>query len=575
MTMQEEEDEEQRERIVDDYQMERLRSKLIDEGLCLTVKSVSMECGIGRGDACKVLESLPYYNQNQKDNLKNEKANAEESLGEDMIMDTNESGTTSTDDQYEVTRYVSKTVGDKTVIGFCKERIYVNANGNLKGNKKTKNPIFALSYVDVNGIGPSTAKTGHYFDMETIRNALQTKLNANVTNHKNSQQSLGNNDFHDHEPPLNVLLDPHLASSRVKPIIAMKRTNADHIRKQRVASTFDDSNSNLKGNDPNHNSNQNQNKIKTIMTKTRKPNAPMGRKMTTAANFFNTNSSSNSKTTNGKSLDQPIATTTNTKTNTTTKTTTNTNTKTNTNTNRKQKITKKEIKSDNNPNKRVQSDDTNPISSTSTTQHGNADDFVGDQDEDEEFLRQDKERKKRNATEERKKIRRQAVAQKKDIINQRSLNPVRMDTSNANEDKDRGDDKLEMSQPTTGTMDAFTSSTKTKHPPNNNNDNENDKNQSSSTTTTASGKKRKQVLEERTFVDENGYFKTETVTVYKEIDESNDKDNSHSHTTGNNAGKNGDIPNTSKTSTKSFKQSKKNTSNMKQGSLMGFFAKKK
>lgn len=181
---------------------------------------------------------------------------------------------------------------------------------------------------------------------------------------------------------------------------------------------------------------------------------------------------------------------------------------------------------------------------------GNADDFVGDEDEDEDFAREDQARKERNAIEEEKKNKQRQIKEEK-LKQQVTRKPMPRDDGNGEEDRmdiddNNNDDDTKDAVHVHGAMDAFaTKKVKKDVDPE-----------------PKGRKRRKQVLEEKTFVDENGFFRTETVTVWKEIEDGDDEEE-EGQTTASICSK---IPAT--------KAKPKHKKSMKQQGLMGFFAKK-
>uniref|UniRef100_A0A7S3PUG6 DNA polymerase delta subunit 3 n=1 Tax=Chaetoceros debilis TaxID=122233 RepID=A0A7S3PUG6_9STRA len=172
---------------------------------------------------------------------------------------------------------------------------------------------------------------------------------------------------------------------------------------------------------------------------------------------------------------------------------------------------------------------------------GNADDFVGDVDEDEEFLKGEEERKKRNAANESKR----SQKNKKRESDSRAQ-PKRMAMADDDSKKSTGDDVESEGNKKAkhGAMDTFA----TKR------DRVEEKPQQQGK------KKRKQMLEEKTFADESGFLRTEIVSVWKEVEEDIAAP----------------VPATNKAASSSKQKPKANSSkNMKQQGLMGFFGAKK
>ena len=143
------------------------------------------------------------------------------------------------------------------------------------------------------------------------------------------------------------------------------------------------------------------------------------------------------------------------------------------------------------------------------------DDFVGDVDEDEEFLEEEKARKARVAKEARKEARElmndeKAKKRNTDGIESRRSNvaPKRQkhdEESKENDmDIDYDDGDVEDEEKKTGAMDAFTQ--------------KKDKSAPAAGGTNSGGvKKRRKKLVEETTVDANGYMRTETITVWEDV----------------------------------------------------------
>lgn len=192
---------------------------------------------------------------------------------------------------------------------------------------------------------------------------------------------------------------------------------------------------------------------------------------------------------------------------------------------------------------------------------GNADDFVGDEDEDEDFLREEEERKKRQAKSEKKKSDQRKLKEErsKQQVTRKPMPRDPLDKENEadknmdidiTEDDDRGADDDDNSEgngkeSVRGAMDAFATKKMKKE----------------ADPEPKGRKRRKQVLEEKTFVDENGFFRTETVSVWKEIEEEDEEEAK--------AKASSSLPKRPVS-----KSMPKNTKKMKQQGLMGFFDKK-
>lgn len=191
---------------------------------------------------------------------------------------------------------------------------------------------------------------------------------------------------------------------------------------------------------------------------------------------------------------------------------------------------------------------------------GNADDFVGDVEEDEEFLKEDNERMKRN----KKRMVDSAKARRNQEV---ELKSSTHDSEVQNDDNDDDDDAVatdschttknsESGRKVRGAMDNFARKRGT--------DEEESK-------VAQQGKtKRVQSLEEKTFVDENGFFRTEMVRVWKTIEDEEEEKEERHEKTGNK--ESSSLPKKHTSDSESMKS--KNPKNMKQQGLMGYFSKR-
>ncbi len=173
---------------------------------------------------------------------------------------------------------------------------------------------------------------------------------------------------------------------------------------------------------------------------------------------------------------------------------------------------------------------------------GNADDFVGDVDEDDEFLKEEEERKKRNAVH----VQNERLKRKmnENRLEGRASKRLSGREKIELEDESEMDDKPDKEAEKVGAIDAFASK----------------KIEVAQGASSLKGNKRKkQVLEEKTFIDDNGFLRTETVTVLKDVEDSE----ATSAMITKNKGKD------------ATKSKLKSSKNMKQQGLMGFFSKKK
>lgn len=270
-------------------------------------------------------------------------------------------------------------------------------------------------------------------------------------------------------------LDPGVVCDVIKPALAIEKVNKDLMRQERI-----------RNNDPDHHVQNLANMKGSVNRKIPVDNA---RKSTSAASFFNPmpNSISGQETTYRSASKQEI---------------------------------KNEVISSN-------------------LKRGNADDFVGDIDEDEDFLKEDAKRIKRSQI---------CKAERK---NPEAELKKKKNNRNIGTDEDRPEDtskKLD-DEATRCTRESFVSKGTS--------DDVERPNQPTKI-------RRKQVLEEKTFVDDTGFLRTETVSVWKTIDtDEEDKDSSR-------------VPSLSKGKAEDSEKIKvKNMKTMKQQGLMGYFSKKK
>ena len=179
-----------------------------------------------------------------------------------------------------------------------------------------------------------------------------------------------------------------------------------------------------------------------------------------------------------------------------------------------------------------------------TKQSANVDDFMGDEDEDDEFLQQESERKARVAREARKEVRANVIdtnAKKRNtgsLSERRKMNPEKgkSDTDVEMEEKKNSDDEVEYDDCVKKPMDAFAKRT---------------------ASTAGGAKKRRKKLVEKT-VMENGYLKTVTEEVWEEYEEEEEAPAKPAV----------------KAAPKPAVKKSGGNKGKKQGSLMGFFAKK-
>lgn len=185
---------------------------------------------------------------------------------------------------------------------------------------------------------------------------------------------------------------------------------------------------------------------------------------------------------------------------------------------------------------------------------GNADDFVGDEDEDEEFLREEEERKRRNATSAQEVV--QEVAKQESKIEATRLMQKRAPSTDYEMEmqKNTKNKKVKKDSIVVGAIDSFTCMSQNSHRP----DLSNERNNNS--------RKRKRILEEKTFVDENGYLQTETVHVWKDVSDTEENKQTKEQD---------EMVNRNMKSNTRNKMKVRDTKKMKQQGLKGFFVKKK
>mmetsp|Transcript_26646 Transcript_26646/g.38069 ORF Transcript_26646/g.38069 Transcript_26646/m.38069 type:complete len:497 (-) Transcript_26646:181-1671(-) len=145
----------------------------------------------------------------------------------------------------------------------------------------------------------------------------------------------------------------------------------------------------------------------------------------------------------------------------------------------------------------------------------NVDDFVGDVDEDEEFLEEEKARKARVAKEARKEARELMNDEKAKKRNTEGIESKRSKVAPKRQkrDEESGENYMDIDyddgdagdeEKKTGAMDAFTQKKEKSAP-------------SAGSTSSGGVKKRRKKLVEETTVDANGYMRTETITVWEDV----------------------------------------------------------
>jgi len=512
-------------------QMEELYSKIHDERRCITAKSLAIEMGITRSEAANLLEALPYFRQNEQ----------------------------TTNMVYDITRCVwNKVDGQKYVARLQKSKLEVNPSGSASEEKSNcninKNIIHSLA-LNVKNHGSSSPQSAHAYTMTLLFNALE------------------DGSFVD-----NVKSNPDLIHDKIQPAVKIHVESAKSLRNRRVRSigtTGGGSNSNSKVGGKKETTKStsipprasNSSNSKKVLSK---------KKTTTAASFFGTVTKKVNEQSKNSISKEKSSTTTKTATGGKSKTIKAPSSTSIATSLSQQSAKKDEPHSQKDETKTKSKSKTNTISKTSTsssrkstkkepqTYKGNADDFVGDEDEDEDFLQEEKERKKRIATDTAKRRtkeskQQQQQQQKQEREQQKQRNAVSTDGESMDVDVDEDNETENEKEEISGAIDAFATVAKKKHK------------DSGEGSLQKGRKRRKQVLEEKTYVDGNGFLRTENVTVWKDVEE-DEEEEEKSKNERNSMTKNKNKPSSS--SSAGAKKAK-NTKGMKQQGLMGFFTVKK
>lgn len=203
---------------------------------------------------------------------------------------------------------------------------------------------------------------------------------------------------------------------------------------------------------------------------------------------------------------------------------------------------------------------------------GNADDFVGDEDEDSEDEREHEEHLKKARQQAREQEAQEAVSSSKSSKRNRKTQAQVEEEMRREEaarkasgmNNEGGDDDDDGTPHFKGAMDAFTTKKKPVAV--------------TATSTLAPGKKRRKRFVEKTTKDANGYLKTTTEVVWEDVDASEIDDEKEEETwTGKKEGTAAAAANQKPVSNKPSLPKKKapaNTADLKQKGIMGFFAKK-
>ena len=483
-----------------------LHTELHAEHKHLTTKGVAIEHSIPRSVAASLLEILPYFNR---------------------------SGACT----YKVTRCILEKMNGSYSKYFYHCRNYqIEYCGNICTFLTPKLEVAKLN-TETETISDDDMQSDHKNAIHSI--ALETSTGASSTLAAHMQTlSL----LHDHQESM---LDPTMACDVIAPALEVEVVDKDALRSERMETIGSGSGSGSGskiGNVPKANSTKSNTKNNEVK---KAPTVIAKKKSTSAASFFGKNESALPKSKSSKSSTiSSIPKKKKTMTATTTTVTTSPSTK-------KKPIRKS--KTSESPKKQI------PIE-----KKGNADDFVGDEDEDDDFLKEDEERKKRNAIAEKEdSLKRKMKEEKsKHQVTRKTRKIIPRDEGDENQvdmaiDKDMDVDEHDdhEKEEVHGAIDAFATKKKVKKDPE---------------PEQLGRKRRMKVLEEKTFIDNNGFFRTETVSVWKDVDEEDDGDEEDKEKG------NGGVIKQSATKVKPKSKAKaKSTKNMKQQGLMGFFAKKK
>lgn len=516
----------------DPSDMEQLRSWVHDDGRCVTAKSVMLDLGVSRGMASRMMADLPSFGGG---------------AGEEM---------------YEVHATTVAREGGKTVVKLVKSTVSSSDEGSALSSAK----VYSIALLGKQG-GAPTVRSGHESAMSTLRDMVLNSSETGVAD---------------------AALDSSMRCDAVRPpgddgegennSSLVKRVDARMGRRDRIAPSAASTTSSHPA-------------FGATLKGSKKP-APK-RKTTTAASFFRSSASSskgkktgpvpskNPSTTHGKSAakkTKPIEKAKEEKGLTSKGTGENKrriidddderidagNKKTETSAEEKENVENKAAvgkKGKEAPSKKAKAEEAKP--------RGSADDFIGDEDEDEDFLKEDAERKNRNAIKARKQIREEAAKEqkkaKKQLAPKKSSKKEKGMTKSDDvtyEDSDGEgqavqsmdiDDVGDSKEIVYGAMDSFA--------------HKGDKKQGDGRSSQETGKRRRKKLVEKTTMDEKGYIHTETVCVWEDIP-SDEEDNTAQ-------GSPPKKPRPSATGEGPRRPAAKKTKGMKQAGLMGFFSKKK
>jgi hypothetical protein len=411
-----------------------------------------------------------------------------------------------------------------------KTKLKISKSSN-QPTKIPQNKIHSIA-LNFNNNGSPSPQSAHAYTMTLLFNALEDGTLMNINHLSNDGD------------------DDDDGGGIIKPAVDIEIASGEDLRNRRIHSIMG---VHGKGN-TGTNTKRGIVAAKSLPKRTISGSAPKN-KVTTAASFFGTvmkkaneKKDKKSKIPNNKNKDEKSFTNT-------TSTFSSTSTK------------------NNSKNSRRNSSNATQQTKKSKTDKGNADDFVGDEDEDDDFEQQEKERLNRNSKNEQKQKVKERLQKNAKIVISNDVESMAMDMDIDNNEKENVEEK----EVITGAIDAFATKKREKK----DDDNEDGDNQRS---TQKGRKRRKQVLEERTYVDESGFLRTETISAWKEVDE-NDDDNEVEAEPGSQQSLRNNNLNTKssqgfsskkKSSTAGTKPKKpKNTKGMKQQGLMGFFAAKK
>jgi len=380
------------------------------------------------------------------------------------------------------------------VVKLQKSKLEISPKTSTQPTTPNPNIIHSIS-LNMNNQGSPSPQSAHAYTMTLLFNALEDGTFV-------QQTVASNNDL-------------------IQPAVPVEIGNEEELRHRRIGliSGVHGRNEKRSNNNNNSSSGKNGNSVKakpmTTTSSSISSSQMNKKKVTTAASFFGTSTK--------KSVDDKVKQNSDTKTTTGTKAATS-RSKSSSNSTASRKVTK-----------------------------GNANDFVGDEDEDEDFLQEEKERKERNALRDKMAKHR---SKNQDIVISNDVESMNVDDEEEEVKKEKDASEDEEMDVKTGAMDAFTKKKELNE---------------QAGSVQKGRKRRKQVLEEKTYVDEKGFFRSEMVSVWKDVEEDEEEDG-HSSQQSKSIGGN---KNVQQSSQPTKKPQVKNVKGMKQQGLMGFFAAKK